>query len=490
MKNSKWIHFFVWFCFTLTVGLVGSAAYGIHNVISERKSVITNHNLDNGQNLDLSKTVILTLSEIDSLKQSPVPDLNRLVSGFAACLLYILFIFLFNSKDLVTDEKTDYSLLFFALAFSAWALPLTPSDNDYAAILNTAFLIPAYWGLDIKPNFIKSFEHKITLFQVIAFSFVVFIIILILQVSHSNDFPVIIDQIISIVLFVMLGISFFKTFHERFSNVSSRKINYTGTIMGALLSIPCILYLVLYGIDFTEKNSSIENSYKLTLLLIAQLTFILSVLYLAFSWAYSRARIANQLLFIQSVQIKHYGRNMLSRLVANLEDRIKYNALNTEEAINTVRDFKSHYDLSEVMGGKVKINFPKRIHELFEDTEKIYSSFQREITFINSEYNSEICVLFISILNELMINAHKHGGGIGRVVIIETPNQMKLEVENLTNQWPDNKSHGKENLISQLSSQHQGMHIMRWYARAIDSSYSLEYKGKTISFTFNKIRFI
>lgn len=209
---------------------------------------------------------------------------------------------------------------------------------------------------------------------------------------------------------------------------------------------------------------------------------------MAFSWAYERERLANRLLAIQKMQIRHFSRNMISRLVSYLEDKHESHTLSVENAIYATKDFKAHYELSEVAGDRVKIHLLERITQLLKLAESFYGSFVKKVTLSETSYNSEISMLFIGILNELMENAHKHGGGIRCVTITETTDNMVIEVENLTQNWLIDKSGNTESGV--MPDEHQGLYIIRWYARVIDPSFSLDYNDKSIILTFNKKRFV
>lgn len=509
MKNRRNIEGLVWACVFAALALAVFAVVNMSEFIHERNDATTKLNgildtLAKIEKIDKAITILNTTIDssaentwktekvdeakeaADKIKKTPVPYLARVVSGLSGMLLSILFLYLLQA-NLLTQEgaTTDYSLFFFALAFSSWALPMPKIGIDYASLLNTAFLIPAFWGLDIKTRLVKPFKEKVTLFHLIVISICYFTLHLLLHYVNLPDTAKIIDNITSIILFALFALSFFESIYTRFKPYPGKNERVTGLMLGALVAFPCLIYLTYYyfSLIFGDADQVTKQ-----LLLIGQFSFILSVTFMAFSWAYERERIANRLLAIQKVQIRHFSRNMLNRLVSYLEDKYESHALSVENAIYAAKDLKAHYELSEVAGDRVKIHLVERIPQLLKTAESFYGSFAKKVTLSENAYNSEICMLFISILNELMENAQKHGGGVRYVAITETTDNMVIEVENLTQSWLIDKNDSMKS--GTIPTKHQGLYFVHWYARVIDSSFSLDHNDKSIILTFSKKRFI
>lgn len=479
--------------------------------------------------------------------------LSSFTAGLFVLLWF--FLYRENTSKNITEKQgivTDYTLLFFALAMLVWGLPMhkvfQEGYEDTIAVLNTLFFLYAYWDIENKfPRILElkinkwSHEQTFTInrstYYVIIFTFGV-----IAWMKYELLFPA-----FDIIVMSLLGLSFFISIFRRFGNYSNYRsfLWDRDTVIGMGLGLYSVVGFIFVILSYCFDK---ESDYRHVLVIFYQFLLLITTGVLALSWVYEKMikevvyredklkeerrkleeknlkleekendlKMTNErlretqteletqngsleknlrLLEIQKQEIRHYSRNILLQFEKEISSKRKNNPHDVfaDYVMYGIANIREHYRESMVNQANTTISLNNRMKNMIDKFENIFGEIPKKaIRLSNNSFDSETSFKLIGILDELMLNAKKHGGGIESVGLIESENYIEIFVENKTASIPENFEKKLSTKSSSIISDDEGLglNLIQWYILDIDKKALIESDDKTITIKFNKKNFI
>jgi len=482
---------------------------------------------------------------IEYAGKTPVAHLARLVSGFSACIFLLMFWFLYQRRRLSKDESEqnqpeDYSMLFFGLAMLTWALPTEPvfrtfeslKSNakalaDSRAFLNSIFFICAYWDLEHKMpgrwiRFFESFQLPTWWKRFVSMSIdanykrgtFVFLMSLLTVVmlflffsgnaKSKGDTKVVLwydyfDFFFSVGFTILLIIAIIEGFRKRIQ-LPNNYMAWLGVLLGCFAASGFGIVLLFYYVDNPFYLPYFDFARSYVFQLVYQFLILFSVSVLAFSWAFDKKiktlEEKTEILEAQRREIKHFSRNVLSQFQKELNMRFGQFDKNDTFKIyieERIEDIKAYLESSIIGINDTKINLPERLEDCIAKFKKIFDlkfDLKNDLLF-HSEYDAENSLKLIQVINELMFNAKKHGGGIESVIIEEKQEQIRVSVTNKMDYFDLEFEELVKNgfLVSDVykfKNLGQGLKTLYWLMQDLDPKGKISIQGKSIILSINK----